>query len=38
MEKIIKIILDKVIMSHADMSDGQMYPFLQLFLTLNKFV
>ena len=36
MEKIVRLILDKVIMSDRHMSDEQMYSFLQLFLTLKK--
>ena len=36
MEKIIGLILEEVIMSDRYMLGGQMYSFLQLFLTPNK--
>ena len=36
MEKIMGIILEEVIMSDRQMSDGQMYPFLQLFFNTEK--
>ena len=36
MEKITRLMLEEVIMSDRHMSDGQMYSFLQLFLTLKR--
>ena len=36
MEKITRLMLEEVIMSNRYMSDGQMYSFLQLFLTLKR--
>ena len=36
MEKIMKLILEKVIMSDRHMSDGQMYSFLQIFFNIEK--
>ena len=38
MEKITRLMLEEVIMSDRHMSDGQMYSFLQLFLTLKRIV
>ena len=36
MENIMRLILDKVIMSDKHMSDGQIYSFLQLFFNTEK--
>ena len=36
MEKIMRIMLQEVIMLDRHMSDGQMYPFLQLFFNTEK--
>ena len=36
MEKIMMIMLEEVIMSDIHMSDGQMYPFSQLFFNTEK--
>ena len=36
MENIMRLILEKFIMSDRHMSDGQLYSFLQLFSTLKK--
>ena len=35
-EKIMRLILDKIIMSDRHMSKGQMYSFLQLFYNTEK--
>ena len=36
MEKIMRLMLEEVIMSDRHMSDGQMYSFLQLFFNTEK--
>ena len=36
MEKIMKLILDEVIMSNRHMSNGQMYSFFKFFSALKK--
>ena len=36
MEKIMRIMLEEVIMSDRHRSDGQMYPFSQLFFNTEK--
>ena len=36
MEKIMRLMLEEVIMSYRHMSDGQMYSFLQLFFNTEK--
>ena len=36
MEKIVRLILDEVIMSDRHTLDGQMYSFLQLFFNTEK--
>ena len=36
MEKIMRLMLEQVIMSDSHMSDGQMYSFLQLFFNTEK--
>ena len=36
MENIIRLILEEVIMSDRHMLDGQLYPFLQLFVNTEK--
>ena len=36
MEKIMRLMLEELIMSYRHMSDGQMYSFLQLFFNTEK--
>ena len=36
LEKIMRLILEKVIISNRHMMDGQMYSFLQLFFNIEK--
>ena len=36
MEKILRLMLEELIVSGRHMSDGQMYPFLQLFFNTEK--